>query len=95
MAAQVMPSRISAASRSCSPTGLTKPAGNPVVEQTEILQLVGRLAGLLGHGVAALVVIDQPAADDGLGHRLAAGAAHLVAGCRFRRRSPAGIAQPQ
>jgi hypothetical protein len=51
-----------------------------VVEEAEILELVGHgLAGLLGHRVAALVV-DEAAADDGLGHRLAAGAAHLVAG---------------
>ena len=32
------------------------------------------------HGVAAAVVIDEAAADDGLGHRLAAGAAHLMPG---------------
>ena len=50
-----------------------------MVEQTELLQLVGHgLAGLLGHGVAVAVVIDQPATDDGPGHRLAAGAAHLA-----------------
>jgi hypothetical protein len=51
-----------------------------MVEQTEILQLVGRLAGPSGMASRSLVVIDQPAADDGLGHRLAAGAAHLAAG---------------
>ena len=52
-----------------------------VIKKAEILQLVGHgVAGLLGHGVAAAVVIDKAAADDGLGHRLAAGAAHLMPG---------------